>query len=394
MKVTIATHDDQRMAVIQEAAKRFRKDHPGVSVVLELEPDREALVRRVGRGEGPDIVEWEGANMGQCLEAGWLSDLSEFARRDGVDLDDYYPCIREAIGDGERIGALPVMAETLGVFYNKAHFDEAGLPYPTDEWTWDDFRSLAAKLTKIDDQGRTTRYGVFASFGYMIYIEPIVWNNGGSFLAEDHRTLAGHLDAPETIQAFEQYLELIDRGYSPRLGVGAESWIDCFVHGKMSMYFDANWAIKPMRPEQRAQFGVVGLPAGRTERKSNLFQVYGYGISNACADKELAWSFLRTLTKPGGGVDKLWSVLNLAPSRTAAAESGQAADPMYAPFLRELERYGRNSAYQWAHMIPTFHHNETFRELRHASDAARVLREVAARTPSLPPFGPARTPSG
>jgi len=393
MKLTIATHDDQRMAVIQEAAKRFRQHHPGVRIGLELEPDREALVRRVQRGEGPDIVEWEGANMGQCLQAGWLSDLSAFIERDGVDLEDYYPCIREAIGDAGRIGALPVMSETLGVFYNKAHFDEAGLSYPSEEWTWDDFRTLAAKLTKVDDQGRTTRYGVFASFGYMIYIEPIVWNNGGAFLGEDNRTLAGHLDAPETIEAFEQYLELIDSGYSPRLGVGAESWIDCFVHGKMSMYFDANWAIKPMRAEQREKFGAVGLPRGKEERKSNLFQVYGYGISNECAEKELAWSFLRTLTKPGGGIDKLWSVLNLAVSRTTAEGSGQAADPMYATFLEEL-KYGRNSAYQWAYMIPTFHHNETFRELRHASDAARVLREVAERTPALPPFEPARAPSG
>ncbi|MBE1442388.1 ABC transporter substrate-binding protein [Paenibacillus sp. OAS669] len=395
MQIRIATHDEHRMAVIQEAVKQFRKEHPDVSVVLEMLPDktwmREKLMEMLRSGNGPDIVEWEDANIGQCLEGGLLSDLSEFIERDQVDLDDYYPCIRNAITDQGRVGALPVMTETIGVFYNKEHFDEAGLPYPQEGWTWDEFTATAAQLTRTDENGNIVRHGVFTSFGYMFYIEPVVWNNGGAFLAEDGRTLDGYLNHPATIEAFEQYLSLIDKGISPRLGVGRESWIDCFIHGKMSMYMDANWAIKPMSQVQKDKFGVVGFPSNKIQPKANVFQVYGYGISPQCANKELAWSFLRKLALPGSGVDKLWAVINLAVSKTTAIQSGQAADPLYIPFLEEL-KYGRKSAYQWLNMIPTFHHHKTFDTMRHASDVKRVLQETVDRTPVLQPLDPHSLP--
>jgi hypothetical protein len=148
------------------------------------------------------------------------------------------------------------------------------------------------------------------------------------------------------------------------------------------MYLDANWAIKPMSSEQKAKFGVVGIPSNKLRPKANLFQIYGYGISTACEHRDLAGAFLRKLTAPGGGIDKLWSVLNLAVSKTAAA-SGQAADTLYAPFLEEL-KYGRLSAYQWLNLIPAFHFTDTFHTLKHASDAERVLNEVVARTSALP----------
>jgi multiple sugar transport system substrate-binding protein len=385
MKIRIATHDDQRMVVIQEAVKQFRKEHPGVSVVLEMVPDKTELLQQLISGSGPDIVEWEGVNIGQCLDTGLLSDLSEFVERDQVDLEDFYPCIRNAIVDNGRVGALPVMAETVGVYYNKQHFDEAGLPYPQEGWTWDEFVATSAKLTLIDEQGSVVRHGAFTSFGYMLYIEPVVWNNGGSFLSEDGTTLEGYLNHPATIEAFQQYLALIDKGISPRQGVGQGSWIDFFIHGKMSLYMDANWAIKPMSPEQKGKFGVVGFPSNKIQPKANIFQVYGYGISRTCMNRDLAWSFLCKLAIPGNGVDKLWSVLNLSVSKTTAVQSGQAADPLYALFLKELN-YGRLSAYQWPNMIPAFHYNKTFDTLFHASDAERVLQAAVTRSPVLGPI--------
>jgi multiple sugar transport system substrate-binding protein len=391
MQIRIATHDDQRMAVFQEAVKQFRREHPDVTVLLELVPDQAAIVRLLASDNAPDIAEWGGANMGQLLDAGLLSDLSARIERDGIDLGDYYPCIRDAMTDNGRVGALPVMAETIGVYYNKRHFDEAGLPYPQDGWTWDEFVATARQLTLRDERGNVLRHGVFTSFGHMLYVEPVVWNNGGALLAEDGTTLDGYLNAPATMEAFRQYLELIDSGVSPRQGVGKDSWIDCFIHGKMSMYMDANWAIKPMSPEQKAKFGVVGFPANKIAPRANLFQIYGYGISPRSSNPELAWSFLRKLALPGSGIDKLWSVLNLAVSRTAALQSGQAEDPLYAPFLEEL-KYGRLSAYQWFDLFPVFSRNRTFETLVHVSDVERVLQDVAAQTPVLAPVDLATIP--
>jgi ABC-type glycerol-3-phosphate transport system substrate-binding protein len=50
MKIRIATHDDQRMVVIQEAVKQFRKENPGVSMVLEMVPDKTELMQQLISG--------------------------------------------------------------------------------------------------------------------------------------------------------------------------------------------------------------------------------------------------------------------------------------------------------------------------------------------------------
>jgi len=34
---------------------------------------------------------------------------------------------------------IPQNVSSLAVYYNKALFDTAGLAYPADDWTWDDF---------------------------------------------------------------------------------------------------------------------------------------------------------------------------------------------------------------------------------------------------------------
>jgi hypothetical protein len=45
LKLTIATHDDQRMVVIQEAIKQFRKEHPTVV------PNKTELIKQIMNGE-------------------------------------------------------------------------------------------------------------------------------------------------------------------------------------------------------------------------------------------------------------------------------------------------------------------------------------------------------
>ena len=37
------------------------------------------------------------------------------------------------------------------MYYNKDMFDAAGVAYPTDDWTWDDYTAAAEKLTKPMD---------------------------------------------------------------------------------------------------------------------------------------------------------------------------------------------------------------------------------------------------
>ena len=49
--------------------------------------------------------------------------------------------------DGSTYG-IPVGFTTHCLFYNKDIFDEAGVEYPTEDWTWDDLQEAARRSLK------------------------------------------------------------------------------------------------------------------------------------------------------------------------------------------------------------------------------------------------------
>ncbi|TME32943.1 MAG: extracellular solute-binding protein [Chloroflexi bacterium] len=98
----------------------------------------------------------------------WLALLAPSAARhyliqsNGVDLSQYDPAVVKAYnvpGQGQ-IG-IPFAVFPSYIYFNKDLFDEAGLPYPPQnfgdtyqgkEWNWDTLRDLAKQLT-VDDKG-------------------------------------------------------------------------------------------------------------------------------------------------------------------------------------------------------------------------------------------------
>ena len=80
------------------------------------------------------------------MENDILLDLTGYIEKDGVDMSIYYPDIAAIYTreDG-KIFALPKDHDTIALLYNKAIFDQAGVAYPTDEWTYDDMYEAASQ---------------------------------------------------------------------------------------------------------------------------------------------------------------------------------------------------------------------------------------------------------
>ena len=77
-----------------------------------------------------------------------------------LDLADFYAgSFEQFTWQGQRYG-IPFIAAPELIYFNKSLFDAAGLPYPTDDWTWEDVRSLARKLT-LDEAGRNAEESDF-----------------------------------------------------------------------------------------------------------------------------------------------------------------------------------------------------------------------------------------
>ncbi|SDT54030.1 ABC-type glycerol-3-phosphate transport system, substrate-binding protein [Paenibacillaceae bacterium GAS479] len=361
MRLTVTVSDDKKKNVLELAKKTFEEQHRGTVIEIETLP-REILEQRVQDGNAPDLIEWDGSNIGNLLDRKIIQELTPLLEDGSFGLLDFYPSVLQAVMDQGRVGAIPVMAEVTGVFYNKALFDHAGITYPKENWTWDEFVKKARILNSYDVDGEVIRYGAYL-VPRLLPVEPLVWSNGGAFLSEDGMRATGYLDSLETVETIQRYLEMYHPlEVTPFEDVGRDTWISCFRHNKMAMYYDANWTIKPMGCEQREQFGVVMPPSMGEGPLRNIVQVYGYCISAQCQDVQLAWAFLQELASPHTESGREWAKHNLAVSRTVAEISGQQSDPLYSPFLKSLEN-ARQGAFDVSSMrLWRFWNNDVFQE--------------------------------
>lgn len=87
-------------------------------------------------GTLPDVF-WMHSNVSQkYMENGILLDLTDqIAKSEVIKLENYYADIVNLYSYDGKHYAIPKDIDTIGLWYNKTYFDEAGLDYPDESWT-------------------------------------------------------------------------------------------------------------------------------------------------------------------------------------------------------------------------------------------------------------------
>lgn len=99
---------------------------------------------------------------------GMFVPIGDYLTEDGFDLyDGFGEGIAASFIDGEIYG-LPYTKGGFYVFYNKDMFDAAGIPYPTDDWTWAEFEEIAKALTKGTGSKKIHGANIHLTWGYDI----------------------------------------------------------------------------------------------------------------------------------------------------------------------------------------------------------------------------------
>lgn len=85
-----------------------------------------------------------------------LEPLNDFVEQEGIDTSMYGGTTEQITKDGE-LYALPFRSDFWVVFYNKALFDAAGVPYPTNDMTLAEYDQIAREMTS--GEGADKVYG-------------------------------------------------------------------------------------------------------------------------------------------------------------------------------------------------------------------------------------------
>lgn len=140
----------EELASHQAVADAYMKDNPSIKIVIEHTPwdgyhtNLKTIVASGDLTALPDVM-FLGQDFNQYASEGVLENLTPWIERSGYDLSDYWPTLIERATVNGGIYGLQRDLDLRLLYHNKDFFDEAGILYPDENWTWDDWADAATK---------------------------------------------------------------------------------------------------------------------------------------------------------------------------------------------------------------------------------------------------------
>lgn len=248
---------------IDQAIERFNEEYPNVKVNKTVTPWEnywEKLQTSVTGGSGPDVMWMNGPNFQKYAMNNLISSIDPYIEQEGIDKSNFDDSMIDMYTYEDELYGLPHFMSVTVFFYNKKLFDEAGLDYPDETWTWDDIVENARKLTKETDNGK--QYGFLAHTqnqnGYYNFI-----HQAGGYIINEDGTKSG-FDLPETQQGLQF---LYDMMYEVEVSPTAEQItetdpVQFMGSGKVAMMPAIDVYASTLYEMLGDDLGVAPLPAG------------------------------------------------------------------------------------------------------------------------------------
>ena len=289
-------YSDAEAESLEALLEIWNADNPNIRIEpLFVNNDKalQKLTVALQGDEPPDITYQYGSSLPQLAAAPGLVDLTEWVQEPEVNWEDFVPGARTAATFEDRVLGVPALIDNLAVVYNKTLFDDAGLEYPNDQWSWDDFRAAAAALTDPAEKRFGFSYPMDASEDTVWHYDPLLWQNGGSILTEDQTQAA--FNSPEGVEALEVLTGMAVDDQSVFLDIQNSAYTDVFNSGRIGMLVTGPWDL-PSFPD--VDYGVEILPGFDGDHQTiagpDMWCVFDNGEGRAQA----ALEFVKWLTDP------------------------------------------------------------------------------------------------
>lgn len=339
VSIRFATWDTgEALKIQQEIAKKFEAKNPGIKV--QVEPYGDGFDQKLAAGFGasnpPDVMYmWDFPTYYKSLEP-----LDSFVEGDStLQIDDFYPGLFAYNKVEGNLYGLPAGFTTRVFYYNKQLFDDAGIAYPQDGWTWDDMKEMAIKLT---DKSKK-QYGIGIRADNDTYdLQGFVWSNGSSFISDDGTQIEGFMNSKETADAIGVFGNALKEGYGVMVGgKNQQSGNDIFKAGKIAMWESGIWPLESFK-EAGINVGTVEPPAFPGKPVKGVIAQSAVSIAKDSKHKEEAWEFVKYFVSE----ESIKMRTADLPIRISIVnEKGLKDDELYKPFYTMLERSSNGPAF-------------------------------------------------
>jgi multiple sugar transport system substrate-binding protein len=251
-------------------------------------------------GASADVLYFQGWSWQPFSDNGVLKSLDEFIEADGAQA--MWPDIKNYTVNTDRDGKKYMSVADTGsciMFYVKDIFDKAGMDYPTDDWTYDDFKMMVENLTSED--GGTKYYGYAQAHGWNgTYLRSIHWMRMAGALEWDsvEEPKQANWVQDEIIDALQfTVVDAIANGWCPTPDVIEGGGVSTST-GRCAMNCEGPWTLGRFHGENASvdggtAFDVVSMPKGPTGQDHTIAEVHGHVMAGASKAPEAAWKMMK-----------------------------------------------------------------------------------------------------
>jgi len=292
----------EELTVWKQIVADFEAANPGIKVNVEVSDWQaywDKLKTQLSAGTPPDVFAMDAPLFLDYQSRGVLLNLQSYIDKDPEMLKDVYPQTLEAYKVADGYYGLPRDFQTIVLFYNKDMFDKAGVAYPNADWTWEDLRAAAQKLTKdTNGDGKTDQYGfVFDQWDMEVGWSEALWAYGGDVISADRsKTLVGE---PKSRQAWQLLHDMVfvDKSIPDANTIG-QYGSDLFQAGVAAMTPMGHWAV-PGYNTAGFKFDVVPMPKGPGGQATSVNSA-GFVVAKASKNADAAFAFVKfAISKTG-----------------------------------------------------------------------------------------------
>jgi multiple sugar transport system substrate-binding protein len=332
---------ERELGVIKQAVADFHSSHPWITVKVVGGVNDDKIIAAIRGGNAPDVAQsFTADNTGAfCSSGGWI-DLKPYMDKSGIAASRFPQAVQTYTEFQGKRCALPMLADTYGLYYNKDLFKKAGITSPPK--TMSELTADAKKLTVRDGEtfkvvGFDPAQGFYenapAHYGPLF---GATWVDGG-----DKSVLARQ---PGWVEFMKWQKDLIDFYGFDRLrrwqaGAGDEfSASNAFERGKLAMAIDGEYRTAFIKAEHpKLNYGTAPMPVADSHP-----ELYGagyvtgniIGIPKGAKDKDAAWELVKYLTTDEHALSVLSNGLRNVPTTTSSLKSDELTpDPKFKVFL-------------------------------------------------------------
>ncbi len=329
--------------------KDYRALHPNVSISyrrLRLEEYEDTLLNALAEDRGPDIFMVHNTWIGKYLPKiapmpastkvaiqqvqGTIKKETVYVLQDQptVTLRKYKNDYPDAVAKDtirtvtvttkpgstqseQKIVAVPLSVDTLGMFVNKDLLNVAGIP--TLPETWDVFQNDVPKLVKQDDKGTILQAAAALGTGNNVERSPDIiallmmqngaemsTSNGVPSFSSIPPALSDTRDEPPAFQALSFYTDFANPGKSVYTWNSKQpNSLDTFVQGKSAFFFGYSYHLPTIRARApKLNLGIAGIPQIQGNPVINFANYWNWTVSKKTKNVDVAWNFLNFMIQP------------------------------------------------------------------------------------------------